>query len=931
MRFLRIAFLALAALLTCSGIVPALAQNAAVPATGAVDGFIADLTNGLPVSAATVVLFQDTKEVSTGKSDARGRFHFDAVAPGLYTVLITAAGYQDSRSREFTVQANEETTVNLAVNRATESQQTALKTIGSVTVSSAGALASTTTITRTIDPQQLLKENYLRAGDALLRLPGVNASGLSSSVSDDLSLDIRGLGPSETQALVDGHPVGPQGVYAINGGGSYPTSFNYADSPLFGLSRIQVTFGSGAAGLYGVDAIGGTVDMQTLAPTLRPVFQFSQGLGDQGRAQSAITATGTSGRLAYAFAGGVQGTYGMFAPKLIAQTGRPNNNGNANNNGDCTQGNDISACNLALNTYSVSQNSTLRSGLAKLRYDLSNNTSFTTTVFASGQQSDSTGNGDNDNIPYDTRLAQIKSNPGNCSLPTDPSSVQSGYQVITVSHSNTPNACYTAAQWAAASYGPYGGGADRNRGTMMSDYDFRLQSTYGKNLITADGFYNYYKFYKSSEEAAGLDPSGTEFAGTAYSQFLNTQGYLVSDDIQNEKSDIGFGFFSEYQLGSRLDYNVVGQGLFNYETPESTHYNSGFMRASYDFNRAFSIYGNFWVKSDSIFGDTNFDPRVSLVFRPSGPDVVRLTFGHSTGDPAAELKATGPPSINANPSSLNPSCTPFNQIGTGGNPGIRPESANDYEIGYAHKFDTGSSVQLNLYYTNVQNQLFSANEPITEFGAVTIPPALLQGFATKIGSICPAVNPADPASVIPFLAIGTTYNAASAVSKGAEVVGRQYVARHVYFDYTYNLQSVVGNGINIDILKNNPFIVNGGQLLGIPVNQATVGLDYANRGLEARMDGYIVGPNNPSSRPAYNVWNGFVTQALPKGLSVTVGVQNVFNEAWQRYGYFGHAPLFAENQFYNDRTPIQQYLSTGSNEEFGLPIRSFVVTLTSRI
>jgi outer membrane receptor protein involved in Fe transport len=97
------------------------------------------------------------------------------------------------------------------------------------------------------------------------------------------------------------------------------------------------------------------------------------------------------------------------------------------------------------------------------------------------------------------------------------------------------------------------------------------------------------------------------------------------------------------------------------------------------------------------------------------------------------------------------------------------------------------------------------------------------------------------------------------------------------------------------------------------------------------MDGYIVGSNNPSSRPAYNSWNGFFSQTLPHNLTVNVGVQNVFNQAAQDYGYFGHAPLTPENRYYSDTTPIQQYLTTGSNEEFGLPVRSFTLTLSSHV
>jgi outer membrane receptor protein involved in Fe transport len=913
-------------------LLPALPAGAQA-ATGSATGVVVDQVNGLPLSGATIGLYHGDVFIATSKSDTQGAFKFDAVPPGLYALSISATGYQTSRSREFSITAGTQTTIDVAVNRSTESQTSGnVKTIGSETVASTSPLVSTTTITNSIDPATVQHENFIGFGLALARLPGVNSTGLSSSVSDDQYLDIRGLGPSETQTLLDGHPVGPQGVYAINGGGSYPYGFNFSDSPIFGLSKVTVTFGSGATGLYGVDAIGGTIDMQTLNPSLQPTEHFWQSIGDQGRMQTAADATGTIGRLSYALAGGVLGTYGMFAPGLVTQTGRPNNNANANNSGACTAGNDISACNTALNTYSVSQNSTLRAALAKLRYHLSNNTTVTTTLYSSGQESDSTGNGDNDYIPYDTRLASIQSSPGNCALPGAKPGTMNGYQVITVANpKNIPTACYTAQQWALASYGPYGGGADRNRGATMSDYDVNLQSISGNNTIIADGYFNHYKFYKSSEEASGIDSAG-DFTGTQYSQFLNSQGYLLADDLQGRRSDLGIGFFGEYQAATRLDYNTNAQGVFDFENPESTHYTSAFLRSSYELSNALSAYGNFWVKKDSVIGDTNFDPRVSLVLRPEAGDVLRVTYGHSTGDPAAELKYAGPPQINGNPSSLNPTCTPYNSIGSGGNPGIEPESANDYEVGYAHRFVRDSSFSVNLYYTAVQNQLFAANEPLSQYGSVPLSPTLLQGYANKIASInCPGVNVADPATVIPYLAISNTYNATSAVSKGIEFSGRQRVSRHVYFDYSYDVQSVVQNGINDNILQNNAYVINGGQLQGIPINQATAGLDYANQGLEVRMDGYVVGSNNPSNRPPYNTWNGFISKSLPNGYTLSFGVQNVFNEAWQNYGYFGHEPLVPENHFFSDTTPIQQYVNGQSNEEFGIPIRSFLVTLSGRL
>ena len=910
-----------------STVVPAGAQSL----SGSVSGVVADQISGLAIADANVELYSGDAIVGKTNTNSAGDYSFSSVKPGIYTVVARASGYTAGRSGEFSVLAQNDTKQPIVLTKSSGGDQN-LRNIGTVSATTTSPLASTTSITRTVDPTVLRNENYLRFGDALRTLPGVNLQGLSSSVSDDLYVNIRGMGETETQSLLDGHPIGPQGVYGINsGGGSYTGAFNFADSPFFAMNKVQVTFGSGASGLYGTDTIGGTINMETLNPTPTRQFLIEQGVGTQSKLQSDFRATGTIGRLGYALAGSVQSTNGLYPPQIIPQTGRPNNNPNSNNNGACTSGNDLTSCNLALNTYRVSAVSVIKSGLAKFVYTLSPNTNVLVSWFGSGQYSDSTGNGDNDNVPYDTRLAQIiANNTPNCSLPTDKGGAQSGYTVIT---DQNPNACYSAQQWAANSYGPFGGGAGRNRGTSMFDYHARLQSVNKHSTLTADWFFDHYKFYKSSQEAAGLDPTGSFFQGTAYSQFYNSTGLLVSDDISNERSDIGFGYFTEHQQQTRLDFNTSGPNQFSYEQPQAFGYGSVFARLSYNFSPSFSAYSNLWLKNSNVTHATYFDPRVSLVYKPpANRDVVRLTYGRTHGIPAPEVLYSAPV-INGNPSSLNPSCTPFNTIGSAGNPSVQPETANDVELGYAHRFRDDSSIQLNLYQTSVANQLFAAALPLTQYGSLFIDPTLLAGFAAKIASAgCAGVNPAVPSTAIPYLAISTTYNAANATYKGVELSGRLRFNRNVYADYAWDLQSAVQSGIAQHILQSNPFIINGAQIFGIPRVQATLGLDYSNPlGWEARIDGYWVGNNNVSERPPYAIWNGFVSKALGNRLSVKLGVWNIFNNATQNYGYFGHQVFIPENQFFHDANSIQQFLSTGSGEEFGLPGQSFLLTLSQSI
>lgn len=901
---------------------------------GTVTGIVADQINGLPVAGATVTLFEGDTQINQTTTDNGGSFTFTSVRPGIYQLVITAAGYGLARTSDIAVVPGE--TVKASTILSKTNAANGLKTIATVR-GTGNALTQTTTITRSLDPAILQNENFLRAGDALRTLPGVNLSGLSSSAGDDLTIDVRGLGSSEVQTLLDGHPVGPQGVYGFNaGGGVFPGAFNFADSPFFALDKVQVTFGSGAGGLYGVDKTGGSIDMETLNPTAKPQFALMQGIGNQGKSQTAVRYTGTTGRFGFVAVGSVQGEYGEFAPQQIAQTGRPNNNANLNNGGACTASNDLTTCNLQLNTYQVSQNTNIRSALLKAEYQLSSNTTATGTWFGSGQWADSTGNGDNDNIPFDTRLAQIQNNSTpNCALPTDPAGTTSGYTVITDSN---PNACYSAAQWAAASSGPLGGGAGRARGTSTFDYHARLRSVAGHSTYTADTFFNHYKFFKTSQDAAGLDPTGTFFSGNVFSQFLNTTGLLLSDDIAGTKGELGFGYFTDSQLATRLNFNNTPDG-FTYATPAQLNYNSGFVRGDLELNSMFSIFANGWLKHSSVTNQTNFDPRVSFVFRPSSHrDVLRFTYGRTSGDPAAELKASGPPQLTGNASSLtNPNCpgpnsSGINTIASGGNPNLNPEEATDFELGYAHSFGGDSSVQLNLYTTNVTNQLFSASESLAQFGSSFLDPNVLAQFATKIAGPCglPALV-TNPSLAIPLLGVSTTFNAEQGQFRGVELSGRQRLNSRFYVDYAYDIQSAVENGIGPDILKSNPFLINGAQVQGIPVHNYTLGFDYSTpSGFEARLDAFHTGDNNASNRPAYTLMNGFVSQPLNSKLSVTLGATNLFNNAVQNYGYIGHQLFIPENQFFHDPNSIQEALNAGG-EEFGVPPRAVLLQLTEKL
>jgi outer membrane receptor for ferrienterochelin and colicin len=884
----------------------ALAQSA----TATISGLVVDQKSALPVGGAAVTVSQAGTTAGSATTDGGGRFSVD-VPPGIYDVTIRAGGYSPSASNSVVVAGGAVTTLNAALSLSATNNQQGLAVIGR-TASSASALTAATTISQQISADDLTRTGQIRIANQLATLPATNFS-TSSSVGDDVSLNLRGFGSSETASLLDGHPVGPLGV----GSGG----FNFSLGPAFGVSSVDVTYGSGAQGLFGSDTIGGAIDFITINPTAQPHYTFQQQVGGFGISSTGITATGTAGKFGYAVAAGRLGEYGDFFPGQIAQSARPDNvsPNSVNPNGACAgESNDVSLCNLQVNTYAVSQNTEQSVLLGKFTYAISPATNFRFTAYDAVQWSDSTGNGDNDNLPFATRLQQIQSGATNC---TTGSGVP-GYTVVTNDISGATG-CDTAQQFAAATSGPDGGGAGRQRSTTMHDYNFSLDTKAGVNNIVISSFINNYIYWKDSSLAGGIDANG-EFLGTpTFADYYNTLGFLVSDEIVGTRNDLSFGYTLWHQLQTGTEDDVSG---INPEIP--TGYfgeGSAFVRDIYTLSDKVSVFLNAWVKHSSVTTQTTFDPRATLQFRPTHNDVAQITYGRSDGAPSPQLKLTGA-AIAADPgaSLTTVSCNGFNNVTSAGNPDLQSEAANDFEVGYGHRFSADSNIQINGYVTAVSNQLFSAAEPLLQYGIgnVVFAPGALQTYLTRLQSQCPGQN-ITMASLPQYLSVSTTFNASHALARGLEFSGRERFAKIAYIDYGYYIESSTKDGISNQILANNPTVVNGAQLNGIPLHQATISLDVAPGPWEFRIDNYYTGNNNGFNRPAYWYSNAFISRKLGSGTLITLGGTNIFNSAVQDYGFIGFGT-----------TPIVNSITTRTaapSEEFGLAPGQLTLTFQQKM
>jgi outer membrane receptor protein involved in Fe transport len=910
----------------------------AVPAAAAggttISGRILDTQGGLTVPNATVELERNGTRVATARTDAGGNFRILDEPPGTYAVFIRAAGYQTTRILPDLLVTAE--IPEVAFQTAIARQPQGLKQIGYVVTAGRTALQTTTTINTHIDTSVIQSENYQRLADVLTTVPGVITS-TSSSVGDDMSLSIRGYDSTETATLLDGHPIGPIGAFG-NG-------YNYNVSPFWGLSGADVIFGSGATGLFGATTIAGAVNFQTINPTQQNHVSVTEGVGSNNKAMTGLLGTGTLGKLGYAIAWGSQGTTGNFPGGFNQQTAllqtsvvnpgigppfRPSSKASPPPP-DLTNANAFNE----VNYYPVSGGYVQRNFVGKLVYDFSPKTTLQFTTYSAQDWSNSTGEGDNDyeTFPYvlygaQQTLASIEATKKGLNTILVKGKPESCHDSIAVLIDNPQGyTCMTPSQYAVNFYGPFGGSIDRWRTLGDVDYDARATQQLGSGLITLEGFDDNYNYNEQKGPGAAIGPYGP---GPNYLDLYGNRGYLLSDDFAMSKNDFGFGYSWLHQADTN--------GSFPYTLANGTTYNtfgtnpplylataSYFVRDTWTPNDKFSAIGSFWLQRSLDTSSTHFDPRVSLVYRPDSADVIRLTGGRSYSEPDPSLLAFAPPVYGA-PSSIN--CPPATSgsgalvsIASVANPTLQPETAGDLELAYGHRFNSTTNVQADVYQSLESQALLNGNVSIVGFPGITVPRDYIDKALARLNS-CPGLHP-----TIHNLAFMTTFNAAAARYRGIVLSANTGITRNVSFNASFDVQSAAYLGVPQDILIANTALIDGGQIYGVPLRQGTAGLSYQdNDGVGARIDATYIGSDNSWNRNPFWFANASVSKTSGQ-MSMNMGVYNLFNSVAQRYGYIGYGVYQPQNYYGlaaqgGATSAIQQ-----SSEQYGLPFRSYYLTV----
>jgi outer membrane cobalamin receptor len=215
----------------------------AVTSAGPVTGRIVD-PDGRAVAAAAVVVIKGSTVVTTGVTDASGRFTTHVPDEGTFELRVALDGF---RARPLAIDASSETrdvgTISLTVSAVSEA----------VVVSAAQIevpLSTTSSSVTILTGDELTARQVESLGDALRLVPGLSVaqSGGRGAVT---SVFPRGGESDYSLVLVDGVQAN-----AFGGG------FDFAHLPIVNVDRIEIVRGPQSA-LYGSNAIGSVIRVIT--------------------------------------------------------------------------------------------------------------------------------------------------------------------------------------------------------------------------------------------------------------------------------------------------------------------------------------------------------------------------------------------------------------------------------------------------------------------------------------------------------------------------------------------------------------------------------------------------------------------------------------------------------------------------------------------
>ncbi len=873
------------------------AQSVAPAGTAVLAGRVTD-TSGQALAGVEVRLAGPNAQHTT--TQANGVFSFTGVAPGIYQLTAQKPSFNTLTRTDVTVVANTAVNVDLAL---APLSFTSLQTIGSTSASSGPGTAQINTSPAaivTVSAQTLADQNAHQVTQVLNEIPGIittpsaNSTNISGGIlSTNQVPQIRGALPYETESLIDGHPVsvGYLGYFA----------------PLFinpnQLQSVEVVKGPGATPPDINYAIGGSVNYVTLMPTIKPHLSLDFDVDSYGGTATNIRATGTvdHGKLGYAFAYGIDGTPGPLnnyaaagGPTLVVAGSQATINGvpfcgtfaagtgcyqtqgpnPPNVVGDGTFQIPLYACCDALNSQYLA-----RSELAKIRYSLSDQTSFTIAYLGGQSFANYTQTFSYPGITFQPPAGYAGSVPAGTPIPLAfntwfPFFLQTT-QGLLESELRTGIGNNTLL------FRYYSGANDSDVLGIGFGETYTISANVSGGLPNANGgttFYNDTPATIQVQGAGQFNPTQDHFDGIS-GEFDIPSGdnlYSLSFDRTRhnsyaaslyEESDADT---TEIPAGSSQAFETyMARGQFALSSKATLNIANYFI----DYHTHYTPDGGAtWADAENSY----YAPRLSFTDRFSRNSILRFSAGSSIAPPYLALVTTqgGAPqgNVQGNPEYY----TVVTNTGK-----ITPESAFGYDLGFDQRLSRDTLLSGDVYLTNLHGQFLTSTTSDGTYTATS---------GANAGATAPLfVEQTQNLGSSRYEGIELALHRSPALGLGYRVQGSMLRA------YTYNLppgfyDTAAGpNTTNLAVIPNINFQPNGLTFNGLSNGRIPYSTGYAEMNYRLKHAYFLLGAtyygsNNPYNEPAFAIVNATARYDIARNTSLQVVVNNATSAYSSTFG-----------------------------------------------
>jgi outer membrane receptor protein involved in Fe transport len=600
---------------------------------------------GAPVAQAQLT-FRGPKS-TTVSTDARGAFSV-VVPAGRYDLTVVAKGYADITVN--TGELNDGARISVILE---PSDTPKLRTIGQVTVNGGYTLDRNVIPEMDVSRAQMDALGYNGVLQALQQVPSVIIQHPDSAGAPTAPavVSLRGPDPSEAMVTLDGQQ--------LNDGNTGDIDLSQFAVPAF--NSVNVTEGLGPADAEGSNTFGGAVNFVSLRPTLEDHLSLSGSVGSYGTTQSWLNATGSIGKLGYAFAGNNYqqgGQVGQYAAVYPSNDVAPQYC-----SGHVPPSKTPTNCPVYTHLGSTINS---RLGLVNLDYSFSQRADLGVRVFTLGNFRDES--------------SAVNGIAGNPLVACDPTTYDPKLGQCTTGFVDTPNPVF----------GQHIGTGDAIFSQSIRAYDAYSRSVLGSGSLLAD-------FY--------ADDNNVDFSGGS----VAVSPYDVSHTDKRYNEDLSWGRtfdLSEFAFGGYARQESLNGVGINYTLSQSI--NSYFLRGSQQIGSGLRLSGGLYDANYSTFGNT-LNWRLGASYDVDSSSVIRASAGTGFRTPLLIERYYFPPVIvDGKVVSPNPGLPPPDQncvVAGQGNPAERPEHATEYELGFSHLFSNQSNLDVSFYRSNLRDTI----------------------------------------------------------------------------------------------------------------------------------------------------------------------------------------------------------------------------------